>query len=304
MKVEKQLLYERLFTTEDRADYQEKGVKLLKRMFPLSTIHYLQKSVEENFNSMDHQDGVISDFDRFSNEFANRDELFKVLAQAILKPLNELTGDELVVTQIAILELEVGKSKGFNWHFDEYSFCFVDIDSPGHTLWLPLNPIDINKQRGGMVWVHQNDLDGRSRLKQWAHYQLAERELKLPGGSYVEAKDRQYPDNNLWSGDFDKVMLDALQKECSVALGDALIFNRHTWHKSQEMLANGPLKKRTSIIFRVVSKDSLINRTLFEKTTERMKLEGKTPPKSFGHRLGSFKDGDSIRDAVNTGVSF
>jgi len=303
MVIEKRLINDLSFTGQDRANFKKKGIRLVEKMFPLSTIEYLQASVEQNFRPDDQPDGVVHKFDRFSNEFANRDELYKEIAEVILQPLRELTGDELVVTQIAILELEVGKGKGFNWHFDEYSFSFVDIDSPGHTLWVPLNRIDINGQRGGMVWVHQNDFNGKSRLKQWEHYQMADRKLKEPNGEYITKKYGQYNEYN-WVGEFDIAMLESLKQECSLELGDALIFNRNTWHKSQEMLPNGPLEKRTTIIFRVVGKDSVINRTLFEKTIERMKLEGKNPPKSFGHRLGAFKDGDTLRDAVNAGISF
>lgn len=304
MVTEQQLVNDLTFTAQDRQEYQKKGVVRIEKILPLETVQYLQASVEANFRVDDQPDGVIREFDRFSNEFANRDEFYKVLAQHILPPLNNLTNDELTVTQIAILELEVGKSKGFDWHFDEYSFSFIDINSPGHTLWVPLNTIDIHKQRGGMVWVHQNDFSGKGRLKQWEHYQLADKEFKvMPNGHYSKPKYKQYLNDN-WAGPFDKVMLDNLQQECSVELGDVLFFNRNTWHKSQELLPNGPLKKRTTIIFRLVSLDAKIHRTLFEKTIERMKLEGGVPPKSFGHRLEGFQDGDSIRDAIRAGVSF
>lgn len=303
MVIERQLINDVSFSEKDRAEYKKRGVRYVEQLFPLSTIQHLQNSVEQNFNPDDHPDGVISRFDRFSNEFAYRDEIFKDIAQVILKPLQELTGDEMTVTQIAILELEVGKGKGFRWHFDDYSFSFVDLDASGHTLWLPLNRIDINGQGGGMTWVHQNDHSGESRLKQWAFYQLSDKVKKSPGGEYNLAKYKQYQERN-WSGEFDKVMFDELRQECNLELGDALVFNRNTWHRSQEMLPNGPLKKRTAIIFRVVGLDSKINRTLFERTVERMNVEGKVEPKSFGHRLGAFKDGDLIRDAINAGISY
>ena len=227
MVIESQLINDISFSGEERANFKKRGIQHIEKMFPLSTIQYLQASVEKHFNPDDHPDGVISRFDRFSNEFAYRDELYKEIAQVILKPLNDLTGNDLTVTQIAILELEVGKGKGFRWHFDDYSFSFVNLDAPGHTLWLPLNRIDINKQRGGMVWVHQNDFSGESRLKQWAHYQLVDRDLKVQGGAYKEAKYKQYQERN-WSGEFDKAMSDDLKQECSLEIGDALVFNRNT----------------------------------------------------------------------------
>lgn len=290
------------FTSEEMTNYQKNGVFHIHQMFSPLTIQNLRASVDANFKSEDQPDGVIEAFDRFSNEFANRDEMFEQIVQEILPELAKLTGHELTVTQVAILELQAGKKGGFDWHFDEYSFSFVDIDSPGHTLWLPLNIIDVNKQHGGMSWAHQTDFSGKERLKQWAHYQMSDKHLKETGAAYEKAYRTQFPSE--WVGEYDKVYLEDVKTECSLDIGDALLFNRHTWHRSRPLLANGPLKRRTTIIFRLVSMDAKINRTLFEKTIERMKLEGGVPPKSFGHRLSAFKDGDLIRNAVATGVSF
>ncbi|MFN8393123.1 MAG: hypothetical protein U0176_00450 [Bacteroidia bacterium] len=290
------------FTPADSALYQQNGIFPIRKMFDPTLIHDLRNSVNRNVKQEDQPDGVIQAFDRFSNEFANRDELFKHLTQAFLPVLAQLTGHEMAITQVAILELEAGKKGGFDWHFDEYSFSFVDIDSPAHTLWLPLTPIDVNKQHGGMSWAHQTDFSGKQRLKQWAHYQLADKALKEKGAVYEQAYRAQFPSE--WVGEYDKIYLESVKQECSLDLGDALLFNRHTWHRSRPLLDNGPIQRRTTIIFRMVALDSKINRTLFEKTIERMLLEGGVPPKSFGNRLTAFKDGDLIRDAVAAGVSY
>jgi len=290
------------FKPEEVRLYQKNGVFHIKEMFSPLVIQELRNSVDNNFKPEDQPDGVINAFNRFSNEFAGRDEIFKRLTEEFLPILAQLTGHEMTVTQIAILELDAGKKGGFDWHFDEYSFSFVDIDSPGHTLWLPLNVIDVNKQHGGMSWAHQTDFNGKQRLKQWAHYQLADKEVKVKGAAYEKAYRTQFPSE--WVGDYDKIYLEDVKKECSLNIGDALLFNRHTWHRSRPLLENGPIKRRTTIIFRLVSLDAKINRTLFEKTIERMLLEGGVPPKSFGDRLTAFKDGDLIRDAVAEGVLY
>lgn len=290
------------FTPKQKEIYQENGVIRIDKMFSPTVIQNLRNSVDTNFKPEDQPDGVIQTFNRFSNEFANRDEIFQQLVYEFLPVLARLTGHEMAVTQVAILELDAGKKGGFDWHFDEYSFSFVDIDSPAHTLWLPLNIIDVNKQHGGMSWAHQTDFNGKQRLKQWAHYQLADKDLKEKGAAYEKAYRAQFPSE--WVGDYDKVYLEDVKKECSLNIGDALLFNRHTWHRSRQLLDNGPIKRRTTIIFRMVSLDSKINRTLFEKTIERMIQEGGVPPKSFGNRLTAFNDGDLVRDAVNAGVSF
>lgn len=290
------------FTDQDKADYKRKGVFPVRKIFPPDVIQRLLQSVENNFKPDDHPEGILGGFNRFSNEFANRDELFKVLLEQLLEPLNELCGEELGCTQIAVLELEAGKRKGFSWHFDNFSFCYIDPDASGHTFWLPLQPIDVAKQHGGMFWVHQDDFSGKARMQQWAYYQHVDKEHKMPNGKYAEAFHAQYPLD--WVGAFDNLMMEDLKQECSFEPGDALLFSRYTWHRSQDLLANGPIQKRTAIIFRLVDLDGKINRTLFQKTMERSELEGSMNPKSFGHRLDGFKDGDLMRDVIVSGVSY
>lgn len=290
------------FTAQDKADYQRTGVAPIRKMFAPEVIENLKQSVENNFQTNDHPDGILTGFGRFSNEFANRDELFTILLDQILKPLNELAGEELACTQIAILELQAGVSRGFSWHFDNFSFCYIDPDVSGHTFWLPLHPIDVTKQHGGMYWVHQDDFSGKARMQQWAHYQLVDKAHKISGGKYADAFNNQYPLD--WVGEFDQLMMEDLKKDCSFEIGDALLFNRFTWHRSQHLFPDGPLQKRTTIIFRLVDMDGKINRTLFEKTMERSDLEGSMNPKSFGHRLDGFKDGDLMRDVIASGVTY
>lgn len=300
-KMEK-LVNDIAFTDQDKADLERKGILPIRKIFTPEVMQRLLNSVESNFNPSDHPEGILAGFDRFSNEFANRDELFKELVDQLIEPLNELSGRELGCTQIAILELEAGKSKGFSWHFDNFSFCFIDPDVAGYTFWLSLQPIDVTKQGGGMFWVHKDDFSGEARMQQWAHYQRVDTEHKIPNGKYLEAFHAQYPLD--WVGPFDQLMLEDLKQQCSLEVGDALFFSRYTWHRSQDLLPNGPIQKRTTIIFRLVDLDGRINRTLFQKTMERSELEGSMNPKSFGHRLHGFKDGDLLRDVIASGVTY
>jgi hypothetical protein len=290
------------FNAQDRADYRKTGIVALRRLFEPNIIERLRRSVDGNFRQEDQPAGVLASFDRYSNEFANRDELFRELVEQLLPVINSLCEEDLGVTMIAILEIEAGKSKGFTWHFDNYSFAFIDPDVSAHTLWLPLNPIDVTKQHGGMFWVHQNDFSGMTRMQQWAHYQCVDKKHQMPDGKYAKAHWAQYPFE--WVGPYDNLMMEDLKRDCSLEEGDALLFQRYTWHRSQELSPNGPLKKRTTIIFRLVDLDGRINRTLFQRTIERMLLEGSTLPKSFGDRLEGFEDGDLVRDVFAAGVTF
>lgn len=287
---------------QDKIDYRRTGVIPIRKIFSPEVMEQLRQSVENNVKPEDHPKEILKEFGRFSNEFANRDELFKELVNQMLEPLGELCGEELGCTQIAILELEAGIDKGFIWHFDNYSFCFIDPNVSGHTLWLPLQTIDTTKQHGGMYWVHQDEFTGRSRMQQWAHYQLVENEHKMENGKYLNAYNTQYPLD--WMGEFDELMLEDLKRDCSFEIGDALLFHRFTWHRSQHLFPQGPIKKRTAIIFRLVDLDGKINRTLFRKTMERAAIEGSMNPRSFGHSLDGFKDGDLMRDVIASGVSF
>jgi len=120
----------------------------------------------------------------------------------------------------------------------------------------------------------------------------------MPDNQYAVAKEAQYGDT--WAGQYDLEILEDLKQSCDVSVGDALLFNRYTWHKTHEILP-GPMKCRTAIVLRVVSADAVFDKEFFEQTIA-LRNKVKLPP-SFGHLLAHLDNGITMREAVKKGVS-
>lgn len=279
------------------ANYKESGVALFKKLFTDECIELLKRATQEQFKPSDHTKEFIPGFDRFSNKFLSRTTWFKDFIAELTPHIEIITGNEIVFTQAMILEMNQG-SPGFWWHFDEFSFCFIHAADMACTLWIPLVPINTKEQHGGLLWVNQNDFSARSRMQQWAYHQKKGMQLEEFGNQYAVTKEAQYGES--WAGQYDQAMLEDLKQDCDMEPGDALLFNRYTWHKTHEILP-GPMKCRTAVVLRIVSADASFDRELFEKTMElRSKV---TLPPSFGHMLLDFDDGITMREAVAAGVS-
>lgn len=281
----------------ERATYEHTGVRILRQLLTARCVELLQGAVEEQFRPSDHTKEFIPGFDRFSNQFLSRTPWFKSFIAEFTSTLGAITGSDVVLTQAMILEMKQG-SPGFLWHFDEFSFSFVRAEDMACTLWIPLTPIVTKEQHGGLLWVKQSDFSAKSRMQQWAYHQKKGLQLEEPENTYAVTKKAQYGDS--WAGPYDVAMLEDLKQDCDMAVGDALLFNRYTWHKTHEILP-GPIQCRTAVVLRVVSADARFDRQLFEQTMA-LRSKVKLPP-SFGHLLMDFDDGIPIRDAVAAGAS-
>ena len=103
-----------------------------------------------------------------------------------------------------------------------------------------------------------------------------------------------------WAGEYDRLMLEELRRDCDMALGDVFLFDRFTWHKTHPF-GPGPLASRPVIAVRVVDADARYDKALFEHTMEaREHIEA---PPSFGHYLERFDDGVTMREVAAAGVS-
>ena len=231
-------------TSQDRESYAQTGVLLIEQLFTDAGVKLLIKATQENFQPADHTKEFIPGFDRFSNQFLSRTSWLPQLVDELSGFLKLVMQNDVVLTQAMILEMKPG-SPGFLWHFDEFSFCFVRAEDMAFTLWIPLIPIRTQEQHGGLLWVNQNDFSARSRMQQWAFYQKQGLQTNDPDNRYHSAKHQQYGEN--WAGEYDHEMFGDLQQECDMQLGDALLFNRYTWHKTHE-IRPGPIPCRTAIV--------------------------------------------------------
>src|SRR5260364_141435 len=56
--------------------------------------------------------------------------------------------------------LKNNQNKGFPWHIETQSFAYQHAGDYAMTVWVPLENIDTQKQRGGMAYVPKHKLSG------------------------------------------------------------------------------------------------------------------------------------------------
>ncbi len=284
-------------TPGKREEYRRTGALLIQSLFTREGMDLLIRANEEDVKQSDHPEKFTSAFDRYSNQFFSRSDRLRGIIDRLDGVLSEIAGEDIVFTQGLVLHMKQG-TPGFKWHFDEFSFCFVRPQDMGFTLWIPLIPIYTRQQHGGLMWVDQDTFSARNRMQQWEHYELNGPRIGESNNRYGDGKSEQYGDT--WVGEFDRAVLNDNKRECDMELGDALMFNRYTWHKSHP-LGPGPLPSRTAIVLRVVGADSRFNKHLFERVMENR--ADQDPPPSFGDLLAPFEHGTTLREAVDAGVS-
>lgn len=283
------------FSTEDSELYFRTGSILARKLIDPEGIDLLQQANNEDFRPADHSQKFAPEFDRYSNQFLSRTDRLKRLVEDLHAPLSELVQRDVVFTQGIIFSLNPG-TRGYRWHFDNLSFCFIRPEDLAFTLWIPLTPIRVNEQNGGMLLVDRSEFCGRVRMLQWAYY---ERRGGDSNPQLAAARHSQYGKAR-WYGDFDLEMLDDLGHERDMDVGDALIFDRYTWHRSQE-LKPGPIEARTAVALRVVDADARFDKPFFELSMKH-RADDDVPP-LFGHLLSGLDDGIRMREALASGVS-
>lgn len=285
------------FTHQDSEQYHRTGSFLAKGLLSAEGVALLQQATHEDFRPEDHSPLFAPEFDRYSNQFVSRTDRLKQALEELRGPLSSLVQRDIVYTQGIIFELNPG-TRGYRWHFDNLSFCFIRPEDLAFTLWVPLTPIHVQGQNGGMLLVDRCDFCARSRMQQWAYherrgYSDGELSRRLSAGKQAQYEDR-------WYGAYDLEMLEDLGHERDMEVGDALIFDRFTWHRSQK-LAPGPIRARTAVAFRAVDADARFDKALFDRSMQH-RTEEDVPP-LFGHLLCELEDGIRMREAAELGVS-
>ncbi len=281
---------------DDTEHYFRTGSIVMRQRVDAEALALLQQANDEDFRPEDHSPAFAPEFDRYSNQFVSRTHRLERLLDELRAPLAALVRRDVVFTQGILFSLRAG-TRGYRWHFDNLSFCFVRPEDLAFTLWIPLTPIRAREQNGGMRLVDRSDFCARARMQQWAYYErrgyAGERGPRL-----AAAKAAQYEDR--WYGAFDLEMLEDLSHPLDMDVGDALVFDRYTWHRS-EALAPGPIETRTAVAFRAVDADARFDKRLFEQSMAH-RVDDEVPP-LFGHLLCELEDGIRMRDAVALGVS-
>ncbi len=140
-------------------EFQEKGYVKIPRFLSTQFTAYLKK-IKESIDAP--TDQYQKGFSRLKYDvFSNDPMLFSLFEnKKFSETLTSLAGRDLFYTQGIGLELIKKQNKGFPWHIETQSFAYQHADDYAITIWVPLENIDTQKQRGGMAYVPKNKISG------------------------------------------------------------------------------------------------------------------------------------------------
>ena len=178
--------------------------------------------------------------------------------------------------------------KGFPWHHDILSFCYIMPEDLGYTLWIPLDPIKTKEQHGGLAYVSRKVHSAREYFN--LVYQLVQQEKF---SDFLQTEDFKSFDL-YYASKAESFILDNNKVEDDFEVGDALLLDKFVWHKSC-LLKEGALSSRLAYVMRFVDKQARYSKTLIEGTYSLFKAGGSDLQRDVGYRLANhLKVGEMI----------
>lgn len=206
----------------------------------------------------------------------DRETMRDICSDPILVALREkLSPRRWGYTQSLTVELTTDK-KGLNWHFGVDSFNFVGPDQDGITFWIPLDPIDPRVQGGGMAYVSESVYSGRDLVKLLYRYisEYKHDPERLKALFMFERAYRPVADP----------ILEKNRVEDAFAPGDALIFNRHVYHRSS-ILREGPMQTRKAFVLRFIDDLGRFDLDFYRTMAQFAETTGWQRPSPFAEAL-------------------
>ena len=206
----------------------------------------------------------------------DRETMIEICTDPIfIKVREQLSPIRWAYTMSLLTSLDIG-TRGLNWHFGVDSFNFVGPDQDGITFWIPLDPIDPSQQGGGMAYVSEEVYSGRNTVK--LLYQFISRYRtdanRLRDLFAFEKAYRQVAEP----------VLEENRVEDSFQPGDALIFNRHIYHRTSQLLP-GPIATRHAFVLRFIDDTARYDPEFYRTMKAFAEMTGWFPPSKFGLSL-------------------
>lgn len=280
---------------KDIKDFNEKGFLLLKGIFSKELIEYLQSKIALELQAP--SDRYQSGFNRVKYDIFEKDEnIYNILGnETFKKTIRQLTKRSMLFTQALAFELKRNDSRGFPWHIGTQSFGFQRSEDFGCTIWFPLVPIDISRQRGGMSYVPKNIVSGKFMydfVDPSVFNYLKEKIKKNEETSiedYMLLRDGPLNDPGM------KKLLDYYGVEDDFELGDALIFDKNVIHKSVK-LEDGEIESRPALAIRFTDVNAQYDKQRAENLEIPRKYWNYAGPTSLHLGIGK-EDGDLMKDS-------
>lgn len=235
----------------DYATFERNGFVRLRQIFTPEAVDHIRTCAEEKIEEQ--AAGYKPDEMRIAYRLHQMPLMQGILSDpALAGLLTGLTQCGLVPTESQAFELT--KDRGaVPWHFGYISYGYIRAEDMAFTLWVPLGDIDA-ETGGGMAYVPEHIISARHG------YDL---------GTMLAPEILAGDDPTDLLDAFDaahQAMVPFFEKHCvedDFQVGDALLFNKHVWHRSSPWLKEDSAR-RLGIAMRFVADTARVDRVRWQ----------------------------------------
>jgi hypothetical protein len=268
---------------EEVKSFQEKGFIPLRKLLSNDAINDLRKIINSP-QIHNPSKSFYGDFAKMGYNLENStlQDIYSSKELEII--LNQLTNKKLKFTQAMGFELEPQRT-GFNWHVGIQAFHYIMPEEFACSLWIPLDPINIKEQHGGMAYVPRNIYSASEYFS--LIYQLVQQENISELLTEQEFHDSQY------ASKIESLILEQNKVEDNFELGDAFLFDKFVWHRSCP-LKEGKMPSRMAIVIRFIDSQARYSKKFLEGLARSRQSFGKPLNTLFGYKFSTVEDGESL----------
>jgi hypothetical protein len=264
--------------TVSKYDFERKGYAKVERLFSPEFIESLRGICDATI----HDSSFVSFVKNKYNVGIDHPDVLRLIKDPGFGDfMSTITGREMIFTDGIVFELDHTLA-GFDWHIGVTSFKYIFPDDYACTIWIPLDPVDREKQNGGMSLLSKSVFSGLEFYKlQTAFTHAAEagsvrldaEYLDIAGlrrfnGAEKESKEERFrkaqeltPEafsDSLYFSQFARELLRQLSESFDYKIGDAMLFDKFVFHKTDVFRA-GPMKSRRAFVLRFIDRNARFN---------------------------------------------
>ena len=275
---------------QEKQFFCDRGFLKLSKLLTTESIDQLREMTgKQTYSPPSDYSGELSKIGYDIDEDITRNIYSSANFQQIIQ---QLIPEGLTFIQGAVFELKANQ-KGFRWHHDLLSLCYVMPEDVACTLWIPLDAIDTNKQHGGLACVSHKIHSARGYFD--LVYQLGQQDglAEFAQSEACKQWDLSY------ASDVEQFLLDRNEIVEDFDLGDVLLMNKFVWHKSCQ-LKRGDLAARRVYVMRFVGNNARFSKRFTESTYTLLQSTTNDVRSDLGYQLTNIlNEGDIISDRIS-----
>jgi len=274
-------------STQEKQSFLDHGFIKLKNLLTPAAMDQLKKLTSKKTKSSPKL--YSGDFDKMGYDVQESITKNIYSSSNFQETIKQLAPKGVAFIQGIGFELKTHQ-KGFAWHHDLLSLCYVMPQDLAYTLWIPLDPIKTKKQHGGLAYVSRKIHSARGYFDMV--YQLVQQE-----GIAEFAKTEAFKNWDFqYASEVEEFILDKNQVADDFEVGDALLLDKFVWHKSCP-LQQGELPSRKAYVMRFIDRKARFSKILVEGTYTLLKATTNDLHSDVGDQLTKvLNEGDNIAD--------